>query len=59
MAAGRFASRIEFSRQEGLQRNVNGTPTFFVNGTELRTGGRLPASDDFKRWADSLAARRK
>jgi len=59
MSSGRFASRIEFSRQEGLQRNVNGTPTFFLNGTELRTGSRMPASDDFKRLADSLAARRK
>ena len=59
MASGRFASRIEFSRQEGLQRGVNGTPTFFVNGTELHTGRRLPASDDFKRLVDSLAVRRK
>ena len=59
MSAGRFASRIEFSRQEGLQRNVNGTPTFYVNGTELRTGSRMPSSDDFKRLADSLTARRK
>ena len=58
MSSGRFASRIEFSRQEGLQRNVNGTPTFFVNGTELRTGSRMPASDDFKRLADSLARRK-
>src|SRR5258706_6291910 len=59
MASGRFASRIQFSLQEGLQRNVNGTPTFFVNGTELHTGNRLPTSDDFKRLSDSLAARRK
>src|SRR5437773_8642900 len=59
MKSGRYAARIEFSRQEGLQRNVNGTPTFFVNGTELHTGPRLPASDDFKRLVDSLAARRK
>src|SRR6266516_3539800 len=44
MKSGRYAARIEFSRQEGLQRNVNGTPTFFVNGTELHTGPRLPAS---------------
>jgi len=58
MASGRFASRIEFSVQEGLQRNVNGTPTFFVNGTELRSS-RLPTSDDFKRLVDSLPARRK
>ena len=34
-------------------------PKVFVNGTELRTGPRLPASDDFKRLVDSLAARRK
>ena len=59
MASGRYASRVEFSRQEGLQRMVQGTPTFFVNGTELRSGPRLPASDDFKRLVDSLAARRK
>ena len=58
MSSGRFASRIEFSVQEGLQRNVNGTPTFFVNGTELRSS-RLPTSDDFKRLVDSLTARRK
>jgi protein-disulfide isomerase len=59
MESGRYASRIEFSRQEGEQRKVNGTPTFFVNGAELRTGRRLPASDDFKNLVDSLAARRK
>ncbi len=59
MKSGRYAARIEFSRQEGLQRNVNGTPTFFVNGTELHTGPRLPASDDFKKLVDSLAAHRK
>lgn len=58
MTSGRYAARIEFSRQEGLQRNVNGTPTFFVNGTELHSS-RLPTSDDFKRLADSLATRRK
>ncbi len=58
MKSGRFAARIEFSRQEGLQRGVNGTPTFFVNGTELHSS-RLPTSDDFKRLADSLAARPK
>jgi len=53
MASGRFASRIEFSVQEGLQRNVNGTPTFFVNGTEVRSS-RLPTSDDFVKVVDGL-----
>lgn len=56
MESGRYASRIEFSRQEGEQRRVNGTPTFFINGVEYRG----PAtSDAFKALADSLAARRK
>ncbi len=58
MASGRYGSRIEFSRQEGLQRLVDGTPTFFLNGTQVRTS-RLPSSDDFKKWVDSLTARRK
>lgn len=55
MESGQFAARIEFSRQEGDQLMVNGTPTFFANGkpafTNLR---RLPTSDDFKRLADSI-----
>jgi protein-disulfide isomerase len=58
MNSGRYAARIEFSRQEGLQRNVNGTPTFYINGTEVHSA-RLPTSDDFKRWVDSVATRRK
>jgi len=58
MKSGRFAARIEFSRQEGLQRNVNGTPTFFVNGTEVRSS-RLPTSDDFKKLVDAIPVRRK
>lgn len=55
MKSGRYAARIEFSRLEGLQRNVNGTPTFFVNGAEVHSS-RLPTSDDFKKWVDSLSA---
>jgi protein-disulfide isomerase len=58
MESGRFAARIEFSRQEGDQRVVDGTPTFFANGTKLFTNlRRLPNSDDFKRLADSIIAR--
>ncbi len=55
MEAGRYAARIEFSRQEGDQRLVNGTPTFFANGQQVFTNlRRLPNSDDFKQLADSL-----
>jgi protein-disulfide isomerase len=57
MASGRYASRIEFSRQEGEQRMVDGTPTFFVNGTKF-TGPRA-TSDVFKAIADSIIAHRK
>jgi protein-disulfide isomerase len=58
MESGRFAARIEFSRQEGDQRVVDGTPTFFANGTKLfQNLRRLPNSDDFKRLADSIIAR--
>src|SRR5688572_10481902 len=35
MQAGRYAQRIEFSRQEGDQLLVGGTPTFFANGKQL------------------------
>lgn len=55
MEAGRYAARIEFSRQEGDQRLVNGTPTFFANGKQVFTNlRRLPNSDDFKKLADSI-----
>lgn len=55
MEAGRYAARIEFSRQEGDQRLVNGTPTFFANGKHLFANlRRLPNSDDFKKLADSI-----
>jgi protein-disulfide isomerase len=58
MEAGRYAARIEFSRQEGDQRLVNGTPTFFANGQQVFTQlRRLPNSDDFKKLADSIITR--
>jgi protein-disulfide isomerase len=55
MAAGRYASRIEFSRQEGLNVMVDGTPTFYINGKKF-TGPRA-TSDAFKAIADSVIAR--
>ncbi len=57
MEAGRYAQRIEFSRQEGDQLLVDGTPTFFANGKKLDFR-RLPGSDDFKAIADSIIAPR-
>jgi protein-disulfide isomerase len=57
MEAGRYAARIEFSRQEGDQLLVDGTPTFYANGKKLFTGlRRLPNSDDFKTLVDSIIA---
>lgn len=56
MEAGRYAARIEFSRQEGDQLLVDGTPTFFADGKKLNFR-RLPTSDDFKALADSIMAR--
>ena len=53
MREGRYAARIEFSRQEGDQMLVDGTPTFFANGKKLMFR-RLPNSDDFKAIADSI-----
>ena len=55
MQAGRYAQRIEYSRQEGDSLRVDGTPTFFANGTKLAFR-RLPGSDDFKAIADSIIA---
>ena len=55
MEEGRYAQRIEFSRQEGDQLVVDGTPTFFVNGKKLNFR-RLPTSDDFKSIVDSAIA---
>ncbi|HEX9292666.1 MAG TPA: thioredoxin domain-containing protein [Gemmatimonadales bacterium] len=55
MEAGRYAQRVEFSRQEGDQMLVDGTPTFFANGKKLDFR-RLPGSDDFKVIVDSIIA---
>ncbi len=55
MEAGRYAQRVEFSRQEGDQLLVDGTPTFFANGKKLDFR-RLPGSDDFKVIVDSIIA---
>jgi len=57
MKSGRFASRIEFSRQEGLSKLVDGTPTFYINGKKF--DGPRANSDVFKSIADSILARRK
>lgn len=54
MESGRYAARIEFSRQEGIQRMVDGTPTFYFNGRKY-TGQRVN-SDAFKALTDSLIA---
>jgi protein-disulfide isomerase len=56
MESGRYASRIEFSRQEGEQRLVDGTPTFYVNGVKY-TGRNN--SDAFKAAIDNAAAARR
>jgi protein-disulfide isomerase len=57
MEAGRYAGRIEYSRQEGDQLRVDGTPTFYANGKKLFNGlRRLPNSDDFKTLVDSIIA---
>lgn len=55
MKSGRYASRIEFSRQEGLNVMVDGTPTFYINGKKFT--GPSANSDVFKAIADSLIAR--
>lgn len=55
MQEGKFAQRIEYSRQEGDSLRVDGTPTFFVNGKKMEFR-RLPGSDDFKSIVDSVIA---
>ena len=55
MQAGKFAQRIEYSRQEGDSLRVDGTPTFFVNGRKMDFR-RLPGSDNFKVIVDSIIA---
>jgi protein-disulfide isomerase len=54
MQSGRYASRIEFSRQEGEQRLVDGTPTFYINGVKY-TGRNN--SDAFKAAVEEAARR--
>ena len=58
MDSQRYAGRIEFSRQEGIARNVGGTPTFFANGAVLDSR-RFGNSDAFKALVDSLTAGRR
>src|SRR6185312_8118604 len=55
MEAGSYAQRIEFSRQEGDQMLVAGTPTIYLKGKKLHFR-RLPTSDDFKAVVDSAIA---
>jgi protein-disulfide isomerase len=57
MASGKYASRIEYSRQEGDSLLVDGTPTFFIDRKKLAFR-RLPTSDDFKTLVDSIIAHR-
>ena len=58
MDSQRYAGRIELSRQEGVARNVTGTPTFFVRGAPLDTR-RFGNSDAFKTLVDSLTSGRR
>ncbi len=53
----RYAGRVEASYQEGEARDVQATPTFFIDGRKFQGN---PTSDAFKALVDSLiAARRK
>src|SRR5260370_40143990 len=55
MQGQRYAGRIAASYQEGEQRGVNGTPTFFVNSRPYPGRAR---SGVFTRNGDSLLAAR-
>lgn len=57
MQSGRYAGRIEASRQEGVRLGAGGTPAFFVNG-RLVQGSSVPNSDEIKRLVDEAASRR-
>ncbi|HEV8382807.1 MAG TPA: thioredoxin domain-containing protein [Gemmatimonadales bacterium] len=57
MQAGRYAQRIEYSRQEGDQLAVDGTPNFYIGRAKLFGNlRRIPNSDDFKALVDSIIA---
>ncbi len=58
MDSQRYAGRIEAAHQEGAARNVNGTPTFFVNG-RLHEFPRGATSDGFQALVDSIAGKRQ
>ncbi len=55
MQTGRYAGRIEASRQEGERLGSSGTPSFFVNGRLVQTRG-VPNSDQIKELVDQAAA---
>src|SRR5438045_9539314 len=55
MQAGKFAQRIEYSRQEGDSMRVDGTPTLCVNGRTVDFR-RPPGSDASKVIVDSVLA---
>jgi protein-disulfide isomerase len=57
MQSGRYAGRIEASRQEAERLGVGGTPAFFVDGRHLQGGG-VPNSDEIKRLVDQALAGR-
>jgi protein-disulfide isomerase len=56
MDGNRYAGRIEASRQEGIARNVTGTPTFFIDGRQFSRG---PTSDAFQAVVDSITRTRR
>ena len=55
MQSARYAGRIEASRQEGERLGAGGTPTFFVNGRMIQSGG-VPNSDQIRELVDQAAA---
>jgi protein-disulfide isomerase len=58
MAGTRYAGRIEASHEEGVTRGVNGTPTFFVNGSPWPDTHNI-SSDRFRQVVDSVIAAKK
>jgi protein-disulfide isomerase len=57
MDSQRYAGRLVASHDEGLARNITGTPTFFING-RLHDFPRGATSDAFKALADSITGAR-